>query len=140
MTQYWLSNPWSNDRLRREMDQFFGRTGTAPRARAFPPVNLYENAEGYVLTAELPGLAADQIEIHVEGNRVTLGGERRVDHPDDASLHRSERTGGSFRRSVELPGEVDAEKAEASYRNGVLMLRIPKAERYQPRKIAVGSS
>lgn len=148
MARYWLSNPWSNDplasfdQLRREMDQLFDRVGarSARRTGVFPPVNLYESVEGYVLTAELPGLAADQIEIHIEGNRVTLGGERKVEHPEGASVHRAERAAGSFRRTVELPAEVDVEKAEASYRSGVLLLRIPKAEKHQPRKIAIQAS
>ena len=90
-----------------------------------------------MLTAELPGLAADDIEISLEGNRVTLGGERRIEHPGDASLHRTERPTGRFRRTVELPSEIDGEKAEASHRNGVLVLRIPKSERDQPRRISV---
>jgi HSP20 family protein len=141
----WLTYPHANDpfasfeRLRREMDPLFGRSGdrSARRAGAFPPVNLYETVDGYVLTAELPGLAAEEIDIQIEGNRVTVGGERRIEHPEDASLHRTERAAGSFRRSVELPAEVDPEKAEASHRDGVLRLRIPKSERHQPRKIAV---
>ena len=145
---YWLSNPRSNDpfasfeHLRREMDQVFGRFGdrSARRANAFPPVNLYESVDGYVLTAELPGLAAGDIDIQIEGSRVTLGGERRIEHPEDASVHRTERAAGGFRRSVELPAEVDPEKAEASHRDGVLRLRIPKSERQQPRKIAVQAS
>ena len=148
MTRYWLSNPWSSDpmgsfdQLRREMDQLFERAGTrsSRRTAAFPPVNLYETVDGYVLTAELPGLTADQIDIQIEGNRVTVGGERRVEHPSDASVHRAERASGGFRRTVELPAEADAEKAEASHRSGVLLLRIPKAEKHQPRKIAVQPS
>jgi HSP20 family protein len=130
----WLTYPRANDpfasfeRLRREMDPLFGRSGdrSARRAGAFPPVNLYETVDGYVLTAELPGLAAEEIDIQIEGSRVTVGGERRIEHPEDASLHRTERAAGSFRRSV-----------EASHRDGVLRLRIPKSERHQPRKIAV---
>jgi HSP20 family protein len=148
MAQYWLSDPWSSDpwmsfdQLRRGMDQLFERAGagTARRAGAFPPVNLYETKDGYVLTAELPGVSADELEISIERNRLTLGGQRAIERPQDASVHRAERASGSFRRTVELPNEVDADKAEASHRNGVLMLRLPKQEKHQPRRIAVKAS
>ena len=102
-----------------------------------PPVNLYETSEGYVLTAELPGLRVEDIEITVERDRLTLRGERRIEHPADASVHRLERSGGAFRRTVQLPVEVDGEKVEATYRNGVLSVRIPKAPEHRPRRISV---
>lgn len=148
MTRYWLSNPWPSeslsvfDQLHRGMNELFERAGVqgARRASAFPPVNVYESTNDYVLTSELPGLDAKDIEISIEGKRVTLRGERRIEHPAEASLHRVERQAGRFRRTLELPSELDAEKAEATHRHGVLMLRVPKAERNQPRKIAVQSS
>jgi HSP20 family protein len=145
MTQYWLSGPagrWGSfDRLRREMNELFEQAGAGPRREgAFPPVNLYETSDGYVLTAELPGVESGDIELSVESNRVTLRGERKVEHPQDASLHRVERQAGVFRRTIELPVEVDAEKAEAVHRNGILMLRIPKAPQHKPRQITVKTS
>jgi HSP20 family protein len=135
MAQHWFSNPWSSDpypsfeQLRHEMDEVFDRAGarTTRRIGAYPPVNLYETLDGYVLTAELS----------VERNRVTLRGGRQIEHPSDASLHRVERQGGRFRRTIELPAEVDGAKAEAAHRNGVLVLRIPKAEAHKPRRIEV---
>ena len=148
MARYWLSNPWANDplasfdQLRRGMDELFERVGarTTRRAGAFPPVNLYETTNDYVLTAELPGLSDKDIDVSVERNRVTLRGDRKIEHPSDASLHRVERQAGVFRRTVELPVEVDADKAEAVYRNGVLVLQIPKAPAHQPRQVAVKGS
>jgi len=148
MAQYWLSNPWSGDpwasldQLHRGLDELFGRTGSGPARRAggFPPVNLYESPDAYVLSAELPGLRSEDIEIQIEGNRVSLRGQRSIEHPEDASVHRAERRAGSFRRTIELPADVDADKAEAAHRNGVLMLRVPKSEAHQPRRIAVQSS
>jgi HSP20 family protein len=148
MARYWLSNPWSSDplasfdQLRRGMDELFERVGpgTTRRTGAFPAVNLYETASEYVLTAELPGLSADDIDLSVERNRVSLRGERKIEHPEDASLHRVERQAGIFRRTVELPVDVDADKAQAVCRNGVLTLQIPKMAAQQPRQIAVKSS
>jgi len=148
MTRFWLSNPWYGDpwpdlgELRRRMDEVFDRfpAGTATHAGVFPPVNLFEAGDAYVLTAELPGLRAEDIDVSVERDRVTLRGERRIEYPKDASLHRAERRGGAFRRTVQLPVELDGEKVEAIYRNGVLTLRIPKAAEHQPRRINVQSS
>jgi HSP20 family protein len=93
-----------------------------------------------VLTAELPGLRGEEIELTLEHDRLTLSGERRIEHPKDASVHRVERRGGSFRRAIQLPKEVDGEKVEAIYRNGVLRVRIPKSPEHQPRRITVGAS
>jgi HSP20 family protein len=148
MARYWLENPWANDplasfdQLRRGMDELFERVGarTTRRAGAVPPVNLYETNNEYVLTAELPGLSGEEIDVSIERNRVTLRGERKIGHPADASLHRVERRSGAFRRTVELPVDVDAEKAQAVCRNGVLTLQIPKVAAQQPRQIAVKSS
>jgi HSP20 family protein len=146
-----LFDPWAGDpradfgRLRREMDEVFGRLVAAPglgRGTPFPPVNLYETADGYMLTAELPGLEPKDVDLSIEGNRVTLRGERKIEVPDDkqTSLHRRERQSGIFRRTVELPQQADPEKAQAVYRNGVLWLHIPKAPEAQPRRIAVQGS
>lgn len=137
----WPGEAWSDvGRLRRELDDAFERFGARPgRGTPFPPVNLYESPEGFVLTAEVPGVRQEDLEVSVEGERVTLRGERRIDLPDDAStsVHRRERQSGIFRRTLELPVPVESEKAQAVYRNGILMLRIPKAAAHQPRRIAV---
>jgi HSP20 family protein len=149
MARFWLSDPWYGDpwpelgELRRRMSQVFDRLPSGPaatRAGVFPPVNLYEAGDGYVLTAELPGLRPEDIDVSIERDRVTLRGDRRIEYPEDASLHRVERRAGAFRRTVQLPLEVEGEKVEAIYRNGVLTLRIPKAPEHQPRRISVKGS
>ncbi len=145
MARYRLSSPWAGDpwgsfdELRRSMNELFERASpmTVRRGGVFPPVNLYEVADAYVLTAELPGLTADDISVSLERNAVTLGGERKVERPADASLHRAERQGGSFRRTIELPVEIDPEKTEATYQNGLLVLRLPKAAEHAPRRVNV---
>jgi HSP20 family protein len=127
-------------RLRREFDNAFdrlGAKGSAFRRGPFPAVNLYETADGYVLTAEIPGSSRNDLDVSVEGSRVTLSGKRSIELPEGASVHRRERAEGSFRRTVELPAPLDPEKAEAIYRNGVLRVRVPKAASHQPRRIGV---
>jgi len=147
MTQVDLLRPWgqeswgSYDVLRREMDDLLERFGVLPSAQvargAFPPVNLYETEDAYVLTAEVPGLAPEELEISLEGATVTLRGERKVAPEEGASVHRSERPSGAFRRAFDLPVPIDAEKVEAVHRHGVLTLRLPKAPEHRPRQISV---
>ena len=138
--------PWSGlfDDLRRDMDALMRRYGqsSAPDVTwrgVFPAVNLYESGDAYVLTAELPGVAPDEIQVSLEGSTLTLQGERRIEYPAEGgtSLHRRERQSGSFRRAFELPAAVDADKVEAVHRNGVLLLKLPKTPESKPRQISV---
>jgi HSP20 family protein len=129
------------------MDALFGRFGEGvPSAGGwqgvFPAVNLYETADAYVLTAELPGVGTDDIHVSLEESTVILEGERKVDYASEggASPHRRERQAGRFRRAFALPAAIDADKVEAVHRNGVLMLRLPKSPEAQPRRIAVQAS
>ncbi|HXV35519.1 MAG TPA: Hsp20/alpha crystallin family protein [Myxococcota bacterium] len=155
MAQYSVFRPWATagsrsgtlDELRREMEGLFNQFGVARPGRArwggvFPAVNLYEDGSQYVLTTELPGVNADEIEVSIEGSTLTLSGQKRIDYSnlEGASIHRRERQSGSFRRAFELPSVIDADKVEARTRNGVLMLRLPKSPEYQPRQIAVKAS
>jgi len=153
MALYGFEGPrWSDpaqalDELRRELDSLLGSWGqgapwagvTGGRANVYPPVNLFETGDGAVLTAELPGVREEDLEISVQGNRVSLRGQRAITHPEDASAHRRERQAGAFHRTVVLPFDVDGDKAEAVYRQGVLMLRLPKPDSQQPRRISVRS-
>lgn len=142
----WSSGPGDGwvDQLRREMEDAFGRVaergGPGPiRAQGapYPAVNVYESEDGYVLTAELPGVRSEDLDVSVEGNRVTLRGQRRIGYPAEAGLHRRERPAGTFRRTLELPQLANPGEAEAKYRNGVLTLAIPKSESARPRQIDV---
>jgi len=152
MAQYSVYRPWAAesrgglDQLRREMDSLFNRYTGAPatgRSRGvYPAVNLYETADAYTLTAELPGVDAGDIHISLKGSTISLQGERKIEYESqaDASLHRRERQAGTFHRAFELPVAIDADKVEAGHRNGVLMLRMPKSPEHQPRRIAVQAS
>ena len=140
-----LAHPWAGEtwdafeNLRRGVDQLFTRAGASRAQGVHPPVNLYEYAEGFVLTAELPGMKLEDIELAVQGNRLSIRGERKISYPDDGrtSLHRRERQVGRFRRAVELPAAIDSEKVEASYRNGVLLVKLPKSAAHRTRRIEV---
>jgi HSP20 family protein len=126
------------DELRRDMEALLGRFGAeAPARGVFPPVNLYESGDAYVVTAELPGVSASDIEVSVEGSTLTLRGQKKIEAEAGTAVHRRERQSGGFRRAFELPAEIDAEKVEAVHRAGVLMLRLPKAPHHKPRQISV---
>ena len=154
MAQYRLQRPWaaatwggSFDQLRRDMDTLFNRFGDAQSHAngwqgAFPLVNLYETADAYMMTAELPGVEPDDIHVSVEGATVNVQGERKIDYPtqEGSSLHRRERQAGTFQRAFELPAVIDTDKVEAVHKNGVLMLRLPKTAEHQPRQISVQAS
>lgn len=139
-------DPWALlDRMRREMDVSWPGLGgltAAGTTNVYPPVNLYENGEDFVLLAEVPGVRQEDLEVTIEANRVTLRGERKVEYPaaEGTSVHRRERESGFFRRTFGFPVPVDADKAEAVYRDGVLRLRLPKAASHRPRQIAVSAS
>lgn len=136
------------DDLRRMMDTFFNRGRSAERYPTtsrhgvYPLVNLYEDPEAYVLIAELPGIEPSDIDISIEGSTVTIRGERKIDHATEheASLHRAERPSGNFRRAFELPAAIEADAVEATSKNGVLRLRLPKAAEHRPRQITVNEN
>jgi len=91
-----------------------------------PPVDLYETADEFVLTAELPGLSRDQIEIQAEENRVVIRGER-ASQASCEQYHRVERGHGRFSRAFSLPESIDVDRVSADLQNGILTVTIPKA-------------
>jgi len=104
----------------------------------FPPMNVYSNKDGIMVTAEVPGLSAEDIEISVVGETLTISGSRNpVTVGDEFSYHRQERTSGEFTRTVELPHTVDPEKVDARMSNGILNIFMPRVEADKPRKITV---
>ena len=109
-----------------------------------PILVVYEDKESLVISAELPGLKREEVEISLDGDILTLRGERKFEKEfeqrkegDGRKVHRVERSYGSFARSFQLPTNVDAEKAHAQLTDGVLTLRLPKKEVVKGRKIEV---
>jgi HSP20 family protein len=135
---------WSEmDRLQREMNRLFDRTaGQRVRmAPSFPAINIWASEDQQVLTAEVPGFDPDEIEVKVIGDVLTISGQRGPEeHPADVRYHRRERGYGSFTRSIELSYQVDAGKVEATFKNGIIEIDLPRAEEDKPRKIAVKSA
>ena len=102
-----------------------------------PPVDLQERADRYVLTAEVPGLRREDLEIRLEEGRLTLSGVRPERGATCEQYHRVERGHGAFSRTFHLPVPVDAEHVVADLRDGVLTITCPKARDASPRRISV---
>lgn len=126
--------------LQRELDRMlegaFGSVGTA--GSLYPPVNVFDAGDAFVVKAEVPGVEPEKIDIQVENETLTLRGERAFTEPNQqAAYHRRERGAGQFRRVVRLPGRLSADDAKADYRDGVLTVRISKAKETRPRRVQI---
>ncbi|HVS00930.1 MAG TPA: Hsp20/alpha crystallin family protein [Thermoanaerobaculia bacterium] len=130
----------SRDPLFRLVDNFFanGMSEDVANRTWTPPVDIQETEEGYRLTAELPGLTKEDIQITLEDNVLRLSGERKLEkNADKDSYHRIERVYGVFTRAFTLPSQVNGAGVTASFENGVLTIQVPKAEQARPRKISI---
>ena len=140
-----FDNPFADfDQLRREMLRLFdtaaGDTFGDVGAGVFPPMNITQDNDNFYLRAEVPGIEPNQLSISAVRNRVSLAGKREIQREHErVSYHRKERAEGTFNRTVTLPAEVDAERVDARYVDGILTLTLPKAEEAKPRQITVRS-
>ena len=122
------------------MDSVLNRPAAAGHSGVFPAINVSEDANFFYIRAELPGVQADDLDIQTTANSLTLAGERELATEDEnARYHRREREGGHFSRAFSLPKEIDTERVEARLVNGVLTLKLPKAESAKPKRISIGS-
>ncbi len=129
---------WMND-LHRRLDRALGTSGLtdAPRATEVGWVDLEEDEEGLVLRADLPGVTADALEITLRDEVLTLAANRAVSAPEGYRAQMSERRPFEFSRSFSLPTRVDPERVNAKLKDGVLIVRMAKAEAVKPRQITV---
>jgi len=130
------------DRLNRA----FGNTARGEREEEMslgawvPPVDIAEEKDRIMITAELPGFREDQISIQTENGMLTLTGERKFEKENgERNYHRVERSYGQFVRSFSLPNNVDREKIHATFSNGLLQIELPKREDAKPRQIRVSA-
>ena len=141
----WTPRRDANDptSLRTEMDRLFEDfLSPVPYrqdwASLTPPVDVEETPEAYVFRADLPGVTSKDVKVMVSGDTLTLRGERkREERSAEGSLHRIERSYGSFERSFTLGTPVRADQVKASYKDGVLEIRVPKADEAKSREIEV---
>lgn len=146
----WPAWDWRNpfeeiERVRRRIDSLFedltGGMLREPMAGVYPLMNVTEDKDNYYVRAEIPGIKADDLDISVTADSLTLSGERKIPVEDEnAKYHRREREAGKFSRILSLPAQIDTEKVEARCDDGVLTVVLPKAEAAKPRQIAVKAS
>ena len=125
--------------LRRLQDEMDRLTRSATTPQGFPALNVYAHQDGIVITAELPGVREDDLDITVHRDTVTLRGQRQ-DQPEGAQgYHRRERRSGAFGRTFSLPFNVDPERVEATLRDGILTLTLHRPEQDKPKRIRVSA-
>ena len=131
------------DRLQQDMNRLFGdlNVNQTRKTSSFPAINIWAAEESARVTAEIPGVSKDDLEINVTGDTLTLSGVRSQDDlPEGARYHRQERRFGEFSRSIQLPYTVDVNKVKAVFKNGVLSVDLPRVEAEKPKKITVKAS
>ena len=140
-------NRWDPfNQLRNEMTRLFDEfTPFAPLVTrmgwrtpgAFPALNVWEDEQNVYTEAELPGFRMENLEVYVIGNELSIKGERPEEHQEKGTYHRRERGTGTFNRTLRLPVEIDANRVEATLKDGILCLTMPKTAEARPRKVQV---
>jgi len=135
------NNRWPS--LADEIDQLFGRSlaeftqGAQLPASWSPVVDVFEDKDAYTVKAELPGLKKEEIEVSVHDGALVISGERKLAQKAEGEVHRTERFYGKFQRVIGLPAQVEADKVQAGYKDGVLTITLPKTELVKPRQITI---
>jgi HSP20 family protein len=140
----WDPTAWERD-MERMVEDVFGRRPLAawwPKGldAAAPALDLYEEKDEVVAKAELPGIEKKDIQVNISDHHLTIKGEKKKEEETkEKNFHRSERSYGSFCRSIELPTDVEPDKAKASFKDGVLEIHIPKTEeaKKQPKQVTI---
>lgn len=142
--------PWRGemDRLRNEMERLYDRFldlrpfyRLAQEGEWMPSVDVSETAKEIIVNAEVPGVEAKDIDVSLDGNVLTIKGERKREHEEKGeNFHRIERSYGSFYRSLQLPSEVDGDRIKATYKKGVLRISLPKTKKAAGKKIEISAS
>jgi HSP20 family protein len=127
--------------LQRNLDSTFrapGQRWEGPaRSRAFPPVNVFRNKDGYLIRMEVPGVTDEDLSIEAAGRTLTIGARRAAREGEGVSTHRLERRSGEFSRAIRLPEDADCENIEATLKNGILSVQIDQHAAAKPRQISV---
>ena len=104
---------------------------------AYPPINVFQQGDDLVTIVELPGVNKRDLNIQAKENTIRIAGQKTIDYPENVSLHRRERLSGVFDRTLAVPMQIDPDRIQAEYNDGLLALFIPRAEKDKPRTIEV---
>ena len=133
------------NRIQSRINELFDETLTRPRLSAnasmgawFPPVDILESKDSYLLRAELPGMKREDLHVEYQEGNLTLSGEKKSEEPASGVEYlRAERTAGKFYRSFYLPQSVKHAEIKATFRDGILEVSVPKAEEAKPKQIQI---
>jgi len=138
----WTSAFDDRERMRRDMDRLFGQVaGQAywpTHAGVFPLVNVTEDQDHFYIRSEIPGMKSEEISMSATGRNLSISGERKIiSEGENVNYHRREREDGKFSRVIALPSDVQIDNIEAGYADGILSIKIPKAEEAKSKQITV---
>lgn len=135
----WSMDPWRElDRMRRELEGLLDPLARPSARRIFPPVNVYDNVDELVIAVELPGLTKDDVKIMLADGALTISGGRKLPGcVEGMTPLRQERPMGRFEKSIEIPVKVDADKISATFKNGIMTIRLPKAAEARPKQVPI---
>src|SRR5690349_22050453 len=111
--------------------------GATAGTGAFPPINVFQQGDNLVAILEVPGLEKADLQIQAKDNAIRISGKKVISYPEGVSLHRRERLTGTFDRTLTVPMQINADGIKAEYRDGILALFLPRAERDKPRNIRI---
>ena len=141
--RYSVPSAWEEmERMQREMNKVLNTFGLdRPRSSTpFPAMNAWTTEDEEVVTAAIPGVEPEDVDLANVNDVLTVSGERKIEQPsEELRYHRRERVDGKFSRSIQLSFPVDSDKVSATYDKGILTVRLPRAESDRPRKISVKS-
>jgi HSP20 family protein len=137
MFSYWTDLEWDRpfdflEEFRRRMDRFMEGSGSQ-----WPTIQMNDVDKDLIITADLPGVKDSDVNITVQGDMVTITAKREPDLPHGYTVHREERQAFEYTRSFSLPCPVQQDKIDAQLKNGLLMLRMPKAAEAKPRQVSI---
>lgn len=144
----WTFSPASGferefDRLRRQMNDVIGRIGLGAGGTGgiggFPALNMYDQQDDVMVAAQVPGVPKESLNVELRENTLTITGKREPPGYADASVLREECVYGEFKRSLRMPFRIQNDGIEASYKNGILLMKMPKAEEAKPKRIAINA-
>jgi len=129
------------DAMDRMFPEGFSRPGSAFGGRGMVPLDIADNGNAFEITATMPGVKPDDVQITVQGDTLSIRGETNTEHERKGQQNENwiahERQSGAFYRSVSLPAPVDADKAQAHFEHGILHLTLPKSESAKPKQIRI---
>jgi len=130
-----------HSRINELFDEAFGRSRNLPSSAStvwYPPVDILESRDSYLIRAELPGMKKEDVNLTVQEGTLTLSGERKFDEPaSGVEYHRVERVAGKFSRSFYLPQTIKHDGISATFRDGILEVHVAKTEEAKPKQIAI---